>query len=155
MARFVLVVLAVMILSQFETQSSGCTVSAQTGCTPCIRPDPDPNKKVENKPANVTDLTLSTESLRLRCRPGSLPQPDRKPPSASMIVDVGVTALDPEDDILTYNYMVSGGKIIGTGSLHKQGQRHRRLARLAAEGGKPSRNAAGLPRNRRSRYPGR
>ena len=75
MVRLILVVLAVVFLSQFETLNSSCTIFAQTGCTPCIRPDPDPDKKVENKPADVTDLTLSTETLKLACRPGFLPRP--------------------------------------------------------------------------------
>lgn len=116
MIRSVLIVVAVAILSQFETFNLGCTVSAQTGCTPCIRPDPDPNKKVENKPANVTVLALSDEILVHSCPPGHIRHPAGKSPSASMDLDAAVTALDPEDDVLTYNYTVSGGRIVGTGA---------------------------------------
>lgn len=116
MVRMVLVILAVAIVSQFELFNISCSISAQTGCTPCYRPSSDPNEKIENKPANVAEVTLSTESLRLPCPPGFLPQPDTKPSSASMVVDVGVTGLDPEGDILTYNYTVSGGRIVGTGA---------------------------------------
>lgn len=116
MLRFVLIVLAVIFLSQFETLNSSCIVTAQTGCSPCYRPSSDPNEKVENKPANVTALAVSTDELTLPCEPGHLPRPDAKPPSASMIVDVAVTAVDPEGDILKYNYTVSGGRIVGTGA---------------------------------------
>lgn len=69
----------------------------------------------KNKPAAVTDLELSAEKLTLPCRPGFLPHPSVKV-SPSMVIDVGVSALDPENDILTYNYIVSGGKIVGSGS---------------------------------------
>lgn len=115
MTRLILIVLAVTTLSQFETLNLSCTVSAQTGCTPCIRPDPDPNKKVENKPANVTGLTLSANELTLPCKPGSFPAADVTV-SASMVVDAAVTAEDPENDVLTYNYTVSGGRIMGRGA---------------------------------------
>jgi hypothetical protein len=33
-----------------------------------------------------------------------------------MIVSVKTTAKDPEDDVLTYNYIVSAGRIVGTGA---------------------------------------
>lgn len=115
MARLILVVFAVAFLSQFETLNSGCTISAQTGCSPCYRSSSDPDKKVENKPANVSDLTLSADELTLPCRPGALPSPGVTV-STSMIVDVVVTADDPENDVLTHNYTVSGGRIVGTGS---------------------------------------
>jgi hypothetical protein len=32
-----------------------------------------------------------------------------------MIVDVATTSVDAEDDVLTYDYTVSGGRIVGTG----------------------------------------
>lgn len=116
MARIVLIVLAIAVFSQFDGLSGTCITSAQAGCTPCVRPDPDPNKKIENKAPDVVEITLSTESLRLRCTPGSLPQPDSKLPSASMVVDVAVTAQDPESDVLKYYYTISGGRIVGTGT---------------------------------------
>jgi len=115
MLRLIFIVLAVALLSQFETLNLGCLVSAQTGCKPCYRPDPDPNKKVENKAPDVVDITLSTDELTLPCNPGGLPSPGYTV-SASTIVDVVVAAADPENDVLAHNYMVSGGRIVGTGS---------------------------------------
>jgi hypothetical protein len=53
-------------------------------------------------PANVTDLTLSESEIQsLR---------------ADKLIQVSTTTVDPEGDVLTYNYTVSGGKIIGTGA---------------------------------------
>ena len=69
-----------------------------------------------NKPANVTDLVLSSEQLVTQCQPGEMPDKAFPQPSESMIIDVSTIASDPEGDVLTYNYTVSGGKIIGRGS---------------------------------------
>jgi len=115
MVRIAVIVVAVMILSQFETLSGSCTVSAQTGCTPCYRPNTGAGKKVENMPANVTGVTLSADKLTLPCEPGTKPGLDVTV-SDSMVVDVAVTAVDPENDVLTYSYTVSGGRIVGTGA---------------------------------------
>jgi hypothetical protein len=115
MVRIALVVLAVVCFSQFETLNSSCAVAAQTGCAPCYRPSSDPNKKVENKAADVTEITISAHELTLPCEPGFRPARDVKV-SESMVVDVSVAAEDPENDVLTHNYTVSGGRIIGTGS---------------------------------------
>jgi hypothetical protein len=114
MVRIALLVLAVGFLSQFEVFNSSWTVAAQTGCAPCYRPSSDPNKKVENKAADVTEITISAHELTLPCEPGFRPARDVKV-SESMVVDVSVAAEDPENDVLTYNYAVSGGRIIGTG----------------------------------------
>lgn len=51
--------------------------------------------------ADVTDLSLSREEI-------SAVSPKQ--------ITVFVTAVDPENDILTYNYSVSAGKIAGTGA---------------------------------------
>lgn len=115
MVRFVITIFAVAILSQFATLNSSCPVAAQTGCSPCYRSGSDPNERVENKPADVTDITLSSDELTLPCLPGSFPAPGVVV-SDSMVVDIAVTAEDPENDVLTYHYTVSGGRIIGRGS---------------------------------------
>jgi hypothetical protein len=115
MVRIALIVLAVAFLCQFETLNSICAVAAQTGCTPCYRPTSDPNKKVENKAPDLKEITISAHELTLPCKPGFRPARDVKV-SESMVVDVSVAAEDPENDVLTYNYTVSGGRTIGTGS---------------------------------------
>jgi hypothetical protein len=51
-----------------------------------------------NTPANVTGLVLS-----------GIAGDKRK-------IAVVTTAVDPENDVLTYNYKISGGKIVGRGA---------------------------------------
>lgn len=69
---------------------------------------------ITNTPANVTDISLSRRTISLGCKPGF------KSTSGSCqddkIVDVTTSALDAEGDPLTYNYTVTGGRIIGQGS---------------------------------------
>ncbi len=72
-------------------------------------------KRLTNKPADVEDLNLSADSLTLPCEPGTRARDEVKV-SPSMVIDVAVRALDPENDVLTYNYTVSGGRIIGSGA---------------------------------------
>ncbi len=54
-----------------------------------------------NKFANVTDLLLSQTEITT---------------SGKQTIDVSTTAVDPENDVLTYNYTVSAGRIVGTGA---------------------------------------
>ncbi len=55
-----------------------------------------------NQPANVTDISLSeTEILST---------------TYARQIHVKTQAVDPENDVLTYQYIISGGKIIGTGA---------------------------------------
>lgn len=117
MTRLIIGFLAVTLLSQAETFTRNvisCTNSVQS-CKPCFRPDPDPNKKVENKAPNVIDVELDRTELRLPPpKQGSPPTyPDY---SDSLRVGVVTTAADPESDVLVYNYMISGGLIVGTGT---------------------------------------
>ncbi len=70
---------------------------------------------IENKFANVTALTLSESTINLPCDPGSVPRPGTTCKDGST-VSVTTTAVDPENDVLTYNYTVSGGRIVGTGA---------------------------------------
>ena len=71
-----------------------------------------------NKPADVTRLKLSAQNLVASCEPGREPRADR-PASKDMVVDAEVSVLDPENDVLTFSYKVSGGRIIGTGQKVK------------------------------------
>jgi len=73
-----------------------------------------PTESLVNSVADVTGLTLSSENLTLPCRAGLVPRAGVTP-SESMIVDVATTSVDAEDDVLTYDYTVSGGRIVGTG----------------------------------------
>jgi hypothetical protein len=111
----------------------GCTPSTITttfsGMPPGFVPSEDPhgfilqvfagrrNKRqaeVINLPPNVTNLTVSDSEITLPCQPGF--QSTSGGCSDSTSVQVTTTALDPENDVLTYNYTVSAGRIVGTGA---------------------------------------
>lgn len=68
-----------------------------------------------NKFADVTDLTLSETRVTTKCQPG-FQAVEGSNCSDDMAVDVKTTAVDPENDVLTYNYTVSGGRIVGQGA---------------------------------------
>ncbi len=68
-----------------------------------------------NVPANVTALTLSDNAIKLPCAAGMIPRDGEKCDDATTI-NVTTTATDQENDVLTYNYTVSGGRIVGTGA---------------------------------------
>lgn len=73
-------------------------------------------KKEEiNKPADVTNLELGETRVTGKCEPGSRPA-EGSNCSDDQTVDVRTTAVDPEGDVLTYNYTVSGGRIVGQGA---------------------------------------
>lgn len=115
MLRSILVVFVVAFLSQSGGFNRSCAVSAQTGCTPCLRPDADPNRKVENRAPDVTDVAVDRTELKLPPpKPGD--PPTHPAYSDEMRVGVTTTASDPEGDSLVYNYTVSGGRIVGQGS---------------------------------------
>jgi hypothetical protein len=61
----------------------------------------DRNRVISCPVASVTDLTLNTEEL--------------KELGLSKEISVTATAIDPDNDVLTYNYFVSAGKIVGKG----------------------------------------
>ncbi|MGI8813512.1 MAG: hypothetical protein ACR2IH_13440 [Pyrinomonadaceae bacterium] len=71
--------------------------------------------EIVNQFANVTALTLSDTTITLPCRPGFRPREGTACNDATTI-SVQTTAVDPENDVLTYNYTVSGGRIVGTGA---------------------------------------
>jgi len=70
--------------------------------------------EIPNKPADVNSLTLSQSQINLPCQPGF------KSASGgcndSTTINVTTAAADPENDVLTYNYTVSGGRIVGQGA---------------------------------------
>ena len=100
-----------------------------SGVPPGFQPSTDPhgfilqvfagrrNKRqaeVVNLPPNVTNLTVSDSEITLPCPPGSSSASGGCNDSTS--VTVNTTAVDPEGDVLTYNYTVSAGRIVGSGA---------------------------------------
>jgi len=68
---------------------------------------------IPNKPANVEALTLSTDRITIGCPPGQVSDSGC---TDSRTISVTTRAVDPENDVLTYNYTVSGGRIVGQGA---------------------------------------
>lgn len=71
--------------------------------------------EIVNQFANVTNLALDETVVSNGCQPGFVPA-DGSSCSSDLAVGVATTAVDPEGDVLTYNYTVSGGRIVGTGA---------------------------------------
>lgn len=74
------------------------------------------NKRLEDKVnqwANVTALNLSNTTIKLPCPAGTRSE---NTCDDSTTINVSTTAVDPENDVLTYNYTVSGGRIVGEGA---------------------------------------
>ncbi len=70
--------------------------------------------EVVNQAANVDSVTLSDTVITLPCPPGATSRSGAC--SDSKTISVATRASDPENDVLTYNYTVSGGRIVGTGA---------------------------------------
>ena len=68
-----------------------------------------------NEPANVTGITLSDDVITLPCAAGFVPR-EGHTCDDNTTVSVATAASDPENDVLTYNYTVSGGRIVGSGA---------------------------------------
>ena len=71
--------------------------------------------RVTNQFANVTALTLSQSRVTIPCGPNEQPR-EGTTCSSEMTTNVTTTAVDPENDVLTYNYTVTGGRIVGQGA---------------------------------------
>lgn len=69
-----------------------------------------------NGPTNVDDVMLDEEKLMRKCGPGRKPF-EGQVESDDMIVKVTTKASDPENDLPTFGYVVSGGKIVGDGPI--------------------------------------
>ena len=82
----------------------------QTNCKPCKRPSGK-----NNKSPDVTELTLSRTEIIASCPKGEVPR-EGAVCSDRMSVQGKTTAVDPEKDVVTYNYTVSGGRIVGQGA---------------------------------------
>jgi hypothetical protein len=129
---------AAVLCNNFSTQSAGegsvCTnvtvpVASFTGVPPGFILSENPHGwiaqffigrrnprlvDVQNQFANVTGLTISDTTITLPCAPGTIPVAGTC--NDATTVTVATTAVDPENDVLTYNYTVSGGRIVGTGA---------------------------------------
>jgi hypothetical protein len=70
--------------------------------------------EIPNLPANVNSVTLSDMTITLPCAPGTRSRSGGC--NDSTTINIATSASDPENDVLTYNYTVSGGRIIGTGA---------------------------------------
>ena len=113
-----------------STTCTGQTVTPNiTGVPPGFQPSSDPNgfgfqvfagrrntrqAEVVNQPANVTAVTLSDTEISLPCPAGF--RSESGGCNDSTTINVATTAVDPENDVLTYNYTVSGGRIVGSGA---------------------------------------
>ena len=69
---------------------------------------------VTNLAANVDSVNLSTTVITLPCPAGKRPRSGSCDDNKTIGVDT--KASDPENDVLTYNYTVSGGRVIGGGA---------------------------------------
>ena len=122
------------ILVTCPPQTTGCVprtiTTTWTGIPPGFQPSENPhgyivqawfgrrNKRAEevvNQFANVNSVTLSDTTITLGCPPGFRPREGTTCNDATSI-SVTTSASDPENDVLTYNYTVSGGRIVGTGA---------------------------------------
>ena len=114
MSRFLIGLAAVWIFASgfgsAKTWECGDPLSGQRDCKPCKRPDGSLNHS-----PNVTSLTLDKLQIRLKDpQPG--PPPDETPRLPELMVNVATNAEDAENDVLDYYYVVSAGRIVGSGS---------------------------------------
>jgi hypothetical protein len=65
--------------------------------------------------ADVTAVTLSTREIVVPCPAGTIPREGVACPDGTTIT-VATTASNPDNSVLTYNYTVSGGRIVGSGA---------------------------------------
>jgi hypothetical protein len=85
--------------------------SSQTNCKPCRRP----NSEEVNKSPDVTEMTLSRTEVTASCPNGQVPR-EGAVCSDKMNAQVTTTAIDPEKDVVTYSYTITGGRIVGQGA---------------------------------------
>lgn len=65
--------------------------------------------------ADVTSVTLSTREIVTPCAQGTIPAEGQVCPDGTTI-SVAPTVTNPDNSVLTYNYTVSGGRIVGSGA---------------------------------------
>ncbi len=72
-------------------------------------------KGIENQAPKIDSFNVGDEVVTLPCPPGTRPAEGQACPE-SPTTSVATKATDPEGDSLLYNYTVSGGRIVGSGS---------------------------------------
>ncbi|HQY67291.1 MAG TPA: hypothetical protein PLD38_08430 [Pyrinomonadaceae bacterium] len=70
--------------------------------------------EIVNIPAVVNSVTISDTVITLGCAPGFKSRSGAC--NDNRTVNVATSASDAENDVLTYNYTVSGGRIVGSGA---------------------------------------
>jgi hypothetical protein len=105
------------------------STSSFSGVPPGLRTSSDPNGyifqvwagrrqkrqgDVVNKAPSVDAVTLSDTVVTLPCPPGFRSRSGAC--ADNHTISVATRASDPENDVLTYNYTVSGGRIVGQGA---------------------------------------
>ncbi len=71
--------------------------------------------KVVNAAPEITGVRLSETTVKTPCPAGTAPQ-EGTACTDSMAVNVSTSATDKENDVLTYNYTVTGGRVVGSGA---------------------------------------
>ncbi|REJ78270.1 MAG: hypothetical protein DWQ47_02060 [Acidobacteria bacterium] len=104
--------------------------TSNTGVPPGFRPSTDPHgfivqgwvgrrnerqEEILNVPAVINSVTLSENTITKPCEPGFQPK-EGVQCRDDQTVDIRTNASDEEGDVLTYNYTVSGGRIVGQGA---------------------------------------
>ncbi len=65
--------------------------------------------------ADVTAVNLSGKEIVIGCQEGYIPREGTTCPDGSTVT-VGTTATNPQNDVLVYQYTVSGGRVVGQGA---------------------------------------
>ncbi len=68
---------------------------------------------IVNQAPNINSVTLSQTTLTIGCPPGQVSESGC---TDNKTINVSTSASDPENDVLTYNYTVSGGRVVGSGA---------------------------------------
>jgi hypothetical protein len=113
MARFAIVLLLVALFSQSDRLATACFAN-NAQCKPCFRAGSEPGKEIINKAPDVTDIEL--EKSELQIPPKENESENESVKMKELTISVKTTAEDPDGDVLTYNYTISGGRIVGTGA---------------------------------------
>ncbi len=112
--------------------NNNATKSSKPAPTSSPKPDETPPKKEKRnilekiydwfaglfrkkkKPANVNSVSVDKKTVVLPCPPEEIPADGSCP--GDMSVRVSAAADNPENGTLIYNYIVSGGRIVGSGA---------------------------------------
>lgn len=66
-----------------------------------------------NIPPNVTDLKLGATEIIVGCKDSAK---SASCPYTNWEISVKTTAVEPENDVITYEYKITGGKVVGSGA---------------------------------------